>query len=178
MAAPRQRVDEVLAHPVLQPGHVQLVATAVDDDGAGHLADPVPRDPPGLGLGVHREAAADRGDPAAEAAGQPRAERLRARQQRGDVPGAVRAEPEFDVVHLAHHPAVRIDDLVVEQPQPQIEPLAIHHCPAAVRIIRGIAAAPATPITISPTVPSTLASPPLTCLPMYTGSLATTRMGK
>src|SRR3954454_16286753 len=176
--APRDRLDHVFSHPVLERGDPEFVARAVDHDRAADLGDPFERDPPRLGVTAHREAPPHCHHPGAEPPGQPRAQRLRAHQESGDVPRAAAALGELDVVDVADQPAVLVDHLVVEQPEVQVEGFGCHHCPAAVISMSGIAATDATTTTIRKIVPRTLATGPLTRRPMYTGSLATTRIGK
>src|SRR3954454_1533694 len=101
MTAPRDRVDDVLAHPVLEHRDAQLVARPVDGYSAADAGDPLEGDPARRHIGMQRQPAADRHDPAAESTREPRPERLRAGQEGHDVPAAVRTAVELDVVDLA-----------------------------------------------------------------------------
>src|SRR3954469_1287971 len=58
MTAPRDRVDQVLAHPVLERRDVQVVARAVDGHGAADVGDSLEGDPPRCDVGVQGQPAA------------------------------------------------------------------------------------------------------------------------
>src|SRR3954468_21494729 len=96
MTAPGDRVDDVLADPVLEHGDVEVVAGSVDGHSAAEVGDPLEGDPPRGDVRVQRQPAAHCHDPAAQAPGQSRAECLRAGQQGRHVPAAVEATLELD----------------------------------------------------------------------------------
>jgi hypothetical protein len=86
---------------------------------------------------------------------------------------------ELDVVGLAQHLAVAVEQLAVQQVQRSVQPtveavrqlladffLPLAHWPILVQIISGIAATAAIAITIRYTVPSACANRPLTWSPM------------
>ena len=91
----------------------------------------------------------------------------------------------LQVVDGADRHAVDVEHLPVEQVQPGVEdePGRVlvggkAHEPAPVTIIRGIAATDAVTMITRYTSASALVTRPLTCSPMYSGSLATMRIGR
>ena len=85
---------------------------------------------------------------------------------------------------MSHGSTVTIEDLAVEQVQLRVEhaprrlrhPLA--HAPAPVTISSGMAASAATRMITRYTIAIAFMPRPLTCSPMYSGSFATSRIGR
>ena len=93
------------------------------------------------------------------------------------APGFV--DIEFEVVALADEAPVGVDHLPVEQVQVQVQGASVgHHCPAFVHNISGIAATEAMTMMTRKMLPRKLVTRPLDLSPMYSGSLAMTRIGK
>src|SRR2546423_4301329 len=173
MVVPRDPGDDVLAQPRLQLRLGQQLPADLQVHGVVHLLDGVVRDPDRAGPG-HREPGGDAGHHPTQPAAQPPAEGLRADEQRRQVWRAVLADRELHVVDLADVLPVPVEDLPVEQVEPDEE----DHPPAPVTIISGMAATAATTTTTRNTMPTALANRPLTWSPRYCRSLATTRIGR
>lgn len=105
-------------------------------------------------------------DPAAY----PWAECSRPGQQSGHYQASIRPVGELQLVDLSHQSAVWVDDLSIKQVEGRVVSPArdvfAHHCPAFVKIIKGIAASAAASTITRYTLPSALATRPFTFSPM------------
>src|SRR3954454_4182231 len=132
-------------------------------------------------LGIRMQSSVYGGEPSAQPAAEARAERSEPGQDRSHVRISVVRLLELQVVDLARHHRVRVENLAVEQIErgedaPSFRLLA--HAPPFVAIINGMVATETTIRVPKYTVASALDRRELTLSPMKSGSFATTRIGK
>ena len=182
MAGSRNARDDMVACPCLEAAVLELFAVQCDLNVVVDPLDDAEGNPRRTGLRVRAEPSVYTGEPPPETAPQARAERTQSRQDVADVwVTSVGWLFELEVVDLACHSSVRIEDLSVEQRERGEDapsPTSVAHAPPFDAIISGIVASDTTIRMPMYTVAMAFNARELTLSPMKSGSFATTRMGK